>query len=245
MFDAPFEQLVLRLIERSDVAEVRAVVRDPAKAPAALSSDPKCKLMAGDVTDPETLKDIFAGSSVVYNATSGRSYAQCISVDRDAVGVTAKLALEAGVGRYVHVSSQLVDPTPNRWAFVRIMLNNVVTGFKAPWSKALGMMDMKFAGEQALRQSGLAYTIVRPGRLLDGPLDSAPAFIGQTNSHFMSGAGSTRADVAAVCVRAALDPRARNCTFELACGKPSAAPVADLFGELRPEWDVKTFGDRV
>jgi len=173
-----------------------------------------------------------------------------MAVDQVAVGETAKLALEAGVQRYVHVSSQLVDPAPNRWAFVRLLLNNLVTGFKTPWSSSPGMMDMKFEGEQALRRSGIPYTIVRPGRLIDGPLDNAALFVAQTNSHFMSGASSTRADVAAVCVRAALDDdaalRTANCTFELACGKPGSAKVgggdAGLFDGLRPEWDKEQFG---
>jgi hypothetical protein len=42
---------------------------------------------------------------------------------------------------------------------VRVLLNNI------RWS----LMDNKFAGEQQLRQSGLPYTIVRPGGLGNGP----------------------------------------------------------------------------
>ena len=49
-------------------------------------------------------------------------------------------------------SSQLVDPGPNTWAFVRLLLNNAVTGFKAPWSSTKGLMDMKFEGAQLLQQ---------------------------------------------------------------------------------------------
>jgi len=42
---------------------------------------------------------------------------------------------------------------------VRVLLNNI------RWS----LMDNKFASEQKLRQSGLPYTIVRPGGLSNGP----------------------------------------------------------------------------
>ena len=108
-------------------------------------------------------------------------------------------------------------------------------------------MDFKFAGEQLLRRSGVPYTIVRPGRLLDGPLHQAAQVVAQCNRQ-LKGAGSTRADVAAVCVLAALAARCRNCTFELNAAKPEAeadsggAPLkATLFDALRPEWDQEQF----
>ena len=75
---------------------------------------------------------------------------------------------------------------------------------------------MKYAGENLLRSSGQEYTIVRPGRLIDGELNQATPVIGQTNGHFMKGASTTRADTAAVCVAAASAPGAANTTFELA-----------------------------
>ena len=50
-------------------------------------------------------------------------------------------------------------------------------------------------------------------------------------------------------VLASLDERARNCTFELAGGKPGehsatspgAAPPSTLFASLRPEWEEEQF----
>ena len=63
----------------------------------------------------------------------------------------------------------------------------------------------------------------------------------QTNAHFMSGASSTRADVAAVAVLAAQSPACANVTFEMACDppskKPTASPTAALFAELDAIWD--------
>lgn len=43
----------------------------------------------------------------------------------------------------------LVTPA-NRWNFIRLMLNNI------RW----GLMDAKYAGEEALRASGIEYTVV-------------------------------------------------------------------------------------
>lgn len=45
---------------------------------------------------------------------------------------------------------------------------------KLPFSilNAFGVLDAKLVGETALRNSGLPYTIVRPGRLIDGPYTS-------------------------------------------------------------------------
>lgn len=160
------QQLVHRLLARdaSLVAKVIAVVRDPSalttagtglgQAPlttaSTLPDDPRLQVVAGDVTAPDALGPVLKGAAVVYNASSGRSFEQCLAVDEKGVGGTAEAALRAGVGRYVLCSSQLVDPGPNTWAFVRLLLNNVVTGFKAPWSTSKGLMDMKFEGAQLL-----------------------------------------------------------------------------------------------
>jgi hypothetical protein len=89
----------------------------------------------------------------------------------------------------------------------------------------------------------MEYTIVRPGRLIDGPLGHATVCIGQHNGSFMKGAGSTRADTAATCVAAMFAEKAKNTTFEMACeeppkeGAPAAAAVAlELFAPLQEHW---------
>ena len=131
-------------------------------------------------------------------------------------------------------SSQLVDPA-NRWNIIRLLLNTIV------W----GTMDSKHRGEQHVRAfcktARVEYAIVRPGRLIDGPVGgSGGVALGQTNAHFLRGASSTRADVARVIVQALTHPAARNCTFEmaglLAAGAAAAPPPAeDLFAGLRSD----------
>merc|ERR1719163_2708736 len=106
---------------------------------------------------------------------------------------------------------------------IRLILNNVVT--KKFWKKQPGLMDLKWEGEQLLRKAGIPYTIIRPGRLVHGTVRKATPHVGQTNAHFMKGAASTRADVAAVAILAATTPACKNMTFELACDPPSKKAV--------------------
>jgi uncharacterized protein YbjT (DUF2867 family) len=74
----------------------------------------------------------------------------------------------------------------------------------------------KSRGEDALRESGVDYTIVRPGGLMETPGD-------ETAVVFEQGDRSTgmisREDVALVCVAALQVPAARNKTFEVFGGE--------------------------
>ena len=51
-----------------------------------------------------------------------------------------------------------------------MILNSINTGLFRP----VGMMDFKHDGENLLRASGAEYTVVRPGRLLDGRSAARP-----------------------------------------------------------------------
>lgn len=236
--------VVKALINDPRVKEVRCVVRDPAKvAPGTFPDDLRCTICKGDLqhdSDAE-LKAHFDGATHIFNTSAGRSYEACVAVDKNAVGSTAAMAKAAGCQRYLLCSSQLVDPL-NSKVMIRLILNNVITGkfFK----KQLGAMDLKHEGEKLLRTSGMEYTIIRPGRLVHGPPLAGTPKVGQTNSHFMKGAPSTRSDLAAVCVLAALSPTCANTTFEMACDKPgkgsaAAAPTPSTFEGLDADWDNK------
>ena len=237
------KEVVKALLGQPSVREVRAVVRDPSKVAAGtFPEDPRCKILAGNLqTSTELeLKALIDGSTHVFNTAAGRSYETCVAVDCNAVGRTAECAKAAGCQRYLLCSSQLVDPI-NKNVMIRLILNNVITGkfFK----KQKGAMDLKADGEKLLRRSGMEYTIVRPGRLTFGPALSGNPKVGQTNSHFLKGAPTSRADLAAVCVLAALSPQCAGTTFELACEKAKGAaveaPTERIFDGLDTEWDSK------
>ncbi|KAL4459105.1 hypothetical protein ABPG75_013970 [Micractinium tetrahymenae] len=208
--------------------EVRAVVRDPAKYADTLGSRKGVELVAGDVADKQSLRSAVAGASGVIFAASGSGYWSAKAVDYEGVVNVAEAVKEAGgQQRVVLVSSCLVSPH-NRWNPIRIMLNN----FR--WS----LMDYKYKGEEALRRSGVPYTVVRPAGLTGEPAGQATLQVKQGDR---SSGRVSRADVAAVCVAALTAPAARNVTLEL-MSKPAegqAAPLAQqlrgLFGGLKPD----------
>ena len=154
-------QLVHRLAEKTaeQVGEIRALIRDPSQIKAGqLPNDDRIKLIAGDVTKPDSLVEAFQGANVVFYSAAGSNYDSCLAVDENALATTAQKCKEAGVDRMVMVSSGLVHPD-NRLNPIRGIINTVVTGL----FHSRGIMDMKWEGERLLRKSGQEYTIVRPG----------------------------------------------------------------------------------
>ena len=208
-------ELIKRLCEQPKevVSEIRGIMRDTSNIPEELRDlkDSRVKYFKGDVTLSETLDDPFEGALIVYFCASasppGPKYRE---VDELGVKNAAEVALRKGVIRFILISSQLVHPS-NKWNFVRILLNNII---------GRDVMDAKYAGEQHLRRSGLVYTIIRPGRLTDAPIGKARVHVGQTNSRFTapgsSGSRISRADLADICLAAALSDDCKNVTFEVA-----------------------------
>jgi nucleoside-diphosphate-sugar epimerase len=230
-------ECVRRLCEKSgdEVSEIRAAVRNPSViAPDFFPKDSRVKILAGDVTDEKGLDEVLKGAQyAIFAAAGGRDRNQ--EVDELGLKKTFESAERCGLRRVVVCSSQLVDPA-NRWNMIRLLLNTLV------W----GTMDSKHRGEQHVRafcaKARVEYAIVRPGRLVDGPLGgSGGVAFGQTNAHFLRGAGSTRADVARVIVHALTDPAVRNCTFEMAglgaapAAAPASPPEASLFAGLQSD----------
>lgn len=95
---------IVHALCRLDVAacrEVRALVRDPSKVPAGAlpEDDERVKLRAGDGTDTISLSAHLKGAEGVFFAAAGRGYYNSHAVDRDAVGVVARVSCECGVRR--------------------------------------------------------------------------------------------------------------------------------------------------
>jgi hypothetical protein len=63
-------------------------------------------------------------------------------------------------------------PALHRWHPIRILLNNI----------RYSLMDEKYLGEQALRASGVPYTVVRPGGLTDLPGGKEAIAVGEPSS---------------------------------------------------------------
>lgn len=74
------------------------------------------------------------------------------------------------------------------------------------------VMSFKRAGENALRNSGLGYTIIRPGALIEEP-GGQKALIFDQGERITQ--GISYADVADLCVEALFDPSAFNKSFDV------------------------------
>ncbi|MEY2912461.1 MAG: hypothetical protein RLZZ184_1770 [Cyanobacteriota bacterium] len=108
-----------------------------------------------------------------------------------------------------------------------------------------GVLDAKEKGEQAIINSGIPYTIIRPGRLIDGPYTSydlntllKATTQGKLNVIFGTGdtiSGDTsRIDVAAACVESLFHQSAVNKVFEIVNqgNRPDTIDWEKLFSEL-------------
>ncbi|MBD2268177.1 SDR family oxidoreductase [Anabaena sp. FACHB-1391] len=108
-----------------------------------------------------------------------------------------------------------------------------------------GVLDAKEKGEQAIINSGIPYTIIRPGRLIDGPYTSydlntllKATTAGKLNVVFKTGdiitGDSSRIDVAAACVESLFHQSAVNKVFEIVNqgNRPDTIDWEKLFSEL-------------
>ncbi len=86
-------------------------------------------------------------------------------------------------------------------------------------------LEAKAAADEALRASGLAYTIVRPGGLTDAPGTGRVA----TATQFASSGQIPRDDVAATLAAVLAEPHTAGLTFDLLAGD---LPIAEAVGAL-------------
>ena len=196
---------------------VRAFVRDAGLAREKLGSD--IEYAEGDVRQRETidaaLDDVAAIISAIGASRDDPSNGPEF-VDYGGVKNLAEAAADAELSQFVLVSSAGVgreDSALNRM-FGEILM----------W---------KFKGEEAVRNSGVPYTIVRPGGLTDEPG-------GEKSLEFVQGDDRQgrvpRADVARVLVAALSLPKARNKTFELFSGEgPSSTELQIQFAAMEED----------
>jgi uncharacterized protein YbjT (DUF2867 family) len=130
--------------------------------------------------------------------------------------------------------------------FVFVSSSGVLRKDKLPFSilNAFGVLDAKLKGEEAIMSSGLPYTIIRPGRLIDGPYtsyDLNTLLKAKTEGKFgvVLGTGDTlsgqtsRIDVAAACVECISSPFCQGVVFDLVNqgSRPSVIDWEALFSQ--------------
>jgi nucleoside-diphosphate-sugar epimerase len=154
--------LIGALVERGD--DVAALVRSPAKAEALSASG--CRLVEGGLEDAAARRTLLSGAEVVYHVAglvSAPSLSELQRVNRDATALLARDAAEAGVSRFLLVSSLAVTgPAPRGRSLDESSGPGPVTQYGRS----------KQEGEAAVRASGVPLTVVRPPAVY-GPGDRA------------------------------------------------------------------------
>ena len=185
-----------RLSGRGD--SVVGLIRNPAHAAEVVASGAEPVTADLEATDAAALAEHLAGADAVVFAAGagpGSGPERKQTVDLGAAIKLIRACQAAGVQRYLMVSAMgAADPTSGPEQMV-------------PYLKA------KAGADEALRESGLRYTVVRPGRLTDDP-PTGGVRIGER----LDRGEVTRADVAAVLAACLDTPATENTTFDLLGG---------------------------
>ncbi|HEY9858350.1 MAG TPA: SDR family oxidoreductase [Candidatus Obscuribacterales bacterium] len=201
-------RIVEELLKRN--IPVRALVRDVVAVRD--SFPPEVELVVGDVLKPNTLSTALGDSTVLLCATGARPSFDLTGpykVDFEGTRNLVDAAKAHGIEHFVFVSSLCVS---------RFFHPLNLFGLILVWKKQ---------AEQYLQQSGLTYTIVRPGGLTEVE-DSQAVMMKQPDTLFDG--SIPRRQVAQVCVEALFQPMARNQIVEvIAEAKAPARSVEELF----------------
>ncbi|MGB3533841.1 MAG: NAD(P)H-binding protein [Microcoleaceae cyanobacterium] len=192
-------RIVQELVQRG--IAVRALVRDLEKAQQTLP--PEVETVTGDVLNPDSLQAAIGDSTVVICATGAApSFDPTLPyrVDYEGTKNLVNVAKANNIQQFVLVSSlcvsQLFHPLNLFWLIL-------------VWKKQ---------AEEYIQNSGLTYTIVRPGGLKNDQNEFP--IVMQSADRLFDGS-IPRTKVAAVCVEALLIPTARNKIIEIVA-KPEA-----------------------
>ena len=157
----------------------------------------------------ELAAHLAAADAVVFAAGAGpgSSAARKETVDRDGAILLASAAAAAGIRRYVIISAIATDDfDPESDEVYQVYLR------------------AKSEADAALRDTGLDWTIVRPGGLTDDEPTGRVRVATSTGR-----AQIPRADVAAVVMQALLDPSTAGTQFEVVSGD---TPIAEALAGL-------------
>lgn len=180
---------------------VRALVRDLEKARAILPTE--AELVVGDVLKPETVKAAIADCNVLICATGASpslDFTQPYMVDYEGTKNLVDIAKENNIEHFVIVSSLCVSK------------------FFHPLNLFWLVLWWKKQAENYLQESGLTYTIVRPGGLKSE--DNNDNIVMSSADTLFDGS-IPRQKVAQVCVEALSQPTAKNKIVEIVA-KPDA-----------------------
>jgi len=247
----------------TEVAQVRAVVRDAEKASEMFSeaaADNVLDVAVCDLRDDASVAKACAGMDVVLWCVSGQdekltpmqlfkglfglNKKDRTPVDRICAALKrsdAKSA-EESISKVVVLSSAAV--TRLAWSAAKKKVLNTVVDIPIVRLNPLGTLDRQRELEQRVRESGLRYTVVRPVGLKTAPdwpagrpvLSQGDVAVGRVNID----------DVAKVLVSAAQSPQADGATFEVVTLQGYLSPLDNfetVFSRLRTDEEREAMGE--
>jgi uncharacterized protein YbjT (DUF2867 family) len=185
--------------------EVIGIIRNPVQAADLAQQGATALVLDLEKADVDTLARELAGADAAVFAAGagpGSGAARKDTVDRAAAELLVAAAETAGVRRYLLISSMGASDAPPAGT------DEVFAAY----------LRAKAASENALRESDLDWTILRPGRLTDEPGTGMVRLARTVRRGSVS-----RDDVAAVLVALLDEPRAIGQTLEVVAGE---VPVA-------------------
>ncbi|NER23149.1 MAG: SDR family oxidoreductase [Symploca sp. SIO1B1] len=186
-------RIVKELVKRN--IQVRALVRNLETAKAILPAE--VELVVGDVLQPESLQAAIADSTILLCATGAKPSfdpTEPYKVDYEGNKNLVDVAKSKGIEHFVLVSSLCVSQ------------------FFHPLNLFWLILVWKKQAEAYLQNSGLIYTIVRPGGLKNED-NSDPVVMSSADTLFEGSIPRTK--VAQVCVESLSEPEARNKIVEV------------------------------
>lgn len=220
-------QLIARLLLQRD-QHVRVLARDPKRAAGLFDS--RVEIVAGDLTKPQTLSPAIRGAHhVIFTAGCRSGYPvrepRVRAVEFEGVIQTLATARQVGFeGRFLYMTSS------------GVMTENLATHCLNLWKG--NTLVWRRRVEDEIRASGVDYTIIRAGMLLNRPGGGHVIEITQELLPLAWRYRIARADVARVFVAALDHPKTSRTTFEVVWGlRGEPKPLEPRLDSLRRDDD--------
>ena len=201
-----------------EAARVRVVSRNPRQGP--LPPAPGTEVFEADVREAESLRAALRGCiGVVYSVEPGTA---------DSGPESPESTMYEGVRNVIAAAT-----AEGEHPYFVLVSQIFVTRRQHPMNAYGRLLDWRLRGEDAVRESGLPYAVIRPSWLTDEHFAGERIRLEQGDG----GQGWVcRADVAEACVHALRNPAAANRTFEL-YNEPGAvsADWTREFARLAPD----------
>jgi uncharacterized protein YbjT (DUF2867 family) len=193
---------------RSDGAAVKVLSRNPDRVP------DRVEAIAGDITRADSVAAAMRGADSVVIVVES-------AMNDDGSPNSPTAVHDQGTGNVIAAADGLHV----------VMVSQIYITRPEAFPAAGDVIAARARGEQALRDSGLAHTIVRPSWLTDDPGGQQALRLDQGDT---ADGKVARADVAEAVAQALAHPEARGKTFEL-YGEPGEPPTdwGPLFAVLR------------